>query len=107
MCVFIIGVPMWWKSTEIYRAEVPHALIEELSLQNLHLTPFQIYLDFIIYQNENDLSSSEKKSLEGFIDDFFQSTTSSSYQVKVTSNISYSKPLSVPLENIEGFSLFC
>lgn len=31
MVIVLIGVPMWWKTTEVYRVSLPYAEIEALS----------------------------------------------------------------------------
>ena len=57
--MFLLGVPIWWKSTEIYRAELPYEEIEHWNERKAYDEPFRVMLDLYVppsWNNENSKS---------------------------------------------------
>jgi len=58
---FVLGVPIWWKSTEIYRANLPHDQIQHWYQIKPDQTPFSIELKLFIATGAGD---SQKRASE-------------------------------------------
>ena len=61
LCVCVLlGIPVWWNTTKVYRASLPHSQIEELSLTDIRLSAkINVYSD-------PELSIQVKEHLEKF-----------------------------------------
>jgi len=56
LAVFCLGVPMWWKSTEIYRAELPYESISALYQQELYSHPFPLSVHLFLTPTQQQVN---------------------------------------------------
>jgi len=59
LAVFSLGVPMWWKSTEIYRAELPYTSITALYEEELFSHPFPIAIHLFLTPKQQQAQQQE------------------------------------------------
>ena len=50
--MFVVGAPVWWKSTEIYRAELPYEDITRLYQERGFSQPFPIELHLFLWPSQ-------------------------------------------------------
>ena len=49
--MFVLGIPIWWKSTEIYRAELPYSEIEQWNVLKPHESLFEVDIEVYLPSN--------------------------------------------------------
>jgi len=73
---YIIGVPIWWKTTEIYRSALPHEKISALEEEKFNFR-WELQLDLIILSNAN-VKEEVKTQLQQEVSKLLDSSKSSS-----------------------------
>ncbi|ORX84479.1 hypothetical protein BCR32DRAFT_266273 [Anaeromyces robustus] len=85
--VFLIGIPIWWKTTEVYRASLPYKEVQKWQDPNSLYINFSIQLSYILPNdiakdininslNENIQEEFNKKNIIGNNNDNTQDNTS-------------------------------
>ncbi|KAI8318096.1 hypothetical protein GQ54DRAFT_300798, partial [Martensiomyces pterosporus] len=63
LIIFLLGLPLWWTTTRVYRAELPHEAIEKYSPQDALVIPFTFYLDSNSSLSAGDIEAQVKEKL--------------------------------------------
>ena len=60
--IFLLGIPIWWKSTEIHRAELPYSEIEKCANSQTYLTKFDVTIELIFPSKIENIEKYEKQT---------------------------------------------
>lgn len=103
--VFLLGVPIWWKSTEIYRAELPYQEIENWNRLEIYNEPFHVKLDVYLPSSWIQSKNEHVKTLSNLLESEKLKDQENSCQIKYQVDILSNSDLSsqTTCENVENW----